>query len=702
MIANTLPKSLADNPRLDRWLQFRPDGRLRVCVGKVEIGQGIVTALAQIAADELDVPLARIDMLSGDTDEAPDEGNTSGSQSIEIGGASLRMVCAEARAVFLAEAAVLLHCVPEELAVAQGAMLWLGRPTGQSYWTLAPRVSLAREATGAVAAKPRAARAVIGRSVPRLDLPAKLAGGGYVHDMALPGMRHARVLRQPRPGATLAALDEAAIRKAAGGEMEVLRSGDFVAFLADSETVARRAAVAAPAYARWEGVDTLTPAMGEAMWLRGLPADDRALGAPVAAHSGLLKHQASYSRPYVAHAALGPSCAVAWMRDGHLTIWSHVQGVYPLRQSVAGALRLDPASITVHHAHGAGCYGHNAADDAALDAAAIAQRRPGVPVRVLWQREDEFGFEPLGTAMLVRLAASLGPDGRPVDLTTEIWSGPHVGGARAAAALLATRVLPDPPPAPVPNEPSEPNPGAGTRNAVPYYDIPAHRILHHFVARPPVRTSALRGLGALPNVFALECFLDELAVFSKTDPVAYRLSLLADPRARAVVQRAAAMAGWERRGAAGSGTGLGIGFARYKNRSGYAAVVAEVVVEQAVRLTRVWCAADAGLAINPDGVVNQLEGGIVQAASFVLKEQVVLDGAGVASRNWDSYPILRFPEIPEIETVLMDGGDEPPLGVGECTMGPTAAAIGNAVAHALGARIRDMPFTRERIVAALA
>ncbi len=701
MIPNTLPKSLADNPMLDRWLQFRADGRLRVAVGKVEIGQGITTALAQIAADELDVPLARIDMLSGDTEAAPDEGSTSSSQSIEIGGASLRLVCAEARTLFVAEAAAGLGVAPEALAIAHGAFTRDGRPTGQSYWTLAARVGLHVAATGGIAPKPRAAHAVIGRSIPRLDLPAKLAGGGFVHDLRLPGMRHARVLRQPRPGASLARLDEAAIRKAAGGSLDILRRGDFVALVADSETVARRGVIAAAGHAVWEGGDPLSPEMAEAVWLRGQPSDDRTAGPPPAAHSGLLRHQASYSRPYIAHASLGPSCAVARMSGGELTLWSHVQGVYLLRQALAEVLHLDPAAIIVHHAHGAGCYGHNGADDAALDAAVIATLLPETPIRLLWQREDEFGFEPFGSAMAIRLEATLGPDGLPADLLSEIWSAPHVGNTRAGANLLATRALPNPPPVVPSNEGSSPDPGAGTRNAAPYYDIPEHRLLHHFIPRGPVRTSSLRGLGALPNLFALECFLDELAVFSHTDPLDYRLAMLSDPRARAVLSRAAEMAGWGRRGASGSGTGLGLGFSRYKNRAGYAAVVAEVVVEQDVRVSRVWCAADAGLVINPDGLINQLEGGIVQATSWVLKERVAFDAGGVASRNWDSYPILRFSEVPEIHTELLDAGEHPPLGAGECTMGPTAAAIGNAVAHALGVRIRDMPFTRERILAAI-
>lgn len=701
MIANALPRSLADNRILARWLQFRPDGRLRVAVGKVEIGQGIATALAQIAADELDVPLSRIDMLVGDTDEAPDEGNTSSSLSIEVGGLSLRLVCAEARALFLEAAGAALGCPAAALAISHGAMTVDGRPTGHSYWTLARRVSLAVAATGTVAPKPRASHRVIGRSIPRLDLPAKLAGGGFVHDLRLPGMRHARVLRQPRPGARLAALDEASIRRAARAPIDVVRHGDFVAFVADSETAARRAVQAAAVHAAWEGGAPIAPAMAEAAWLRAQPADDRVIGPPPSAHVGLLRHQACFTRPYIAHASLGPSCAVAVMRDGALAIWSHVQGVYPLRQAVAEALRLDPARISVHHAHGAGAYGHNGADDAALDAAVIASLVPETPIRLLWQREDEFGFEPCGSAMVVRLEATLGPDGRPVNLVTEIWSAPHVGNTRAGANLLATRALPEPPPALASDESSNPDPGAGTRNATPYYAIPEHHLIHHLIRGAPVRTASLRGLGAPVNVFAIEGFLDELARFSHTDPLAYRLSLLPDPRARAVLERAAAMAGWARRGPGGEGHGLGLGFARYKNRAGYAAVVAEVAVAETVRVVRAWCAADLGLVINPDGAKNQLEGGIVQATSWALHERVAFDEAGIASRNWDGYPILRFSELPEIETELLDPGDVPSLGVGEVAMGPTLAAIGNAVSHALGLRLRDMPFTRERIMAAI-
>jgi CO/xanthine dehydrogenase Mo-binding subunit len=685
-----LPKSLADNPRLDRWLRFAED-RVHVSVGKVEIGQGITTALAQIAAEELDVALDRLAWRAGDTQLAPDEGSTSSSLSIEVGGASLRLVCAETRALFLAEAARLLNAAAEELEVEDGAILHAGAPTGHDYWSLAPRVSLTRDATGTVAPKPRAKHRLVGTSTPRRDLPEKLAGRGFVHDMVLPGMFHARVLRQPRPGATLAVVNEAALARHGA---RLVRSGDFAAILAPTEATLRAAEQAAAA--RWDNADTPSRAMAEAAWLATQPADIRTRGSESAPSPGRT-HEATYSRPYIAHASLGPSCAVAVEQGGVLEVWTHVQGVYPFRLNAAQTLQRDPETIVVRHAHGPGCYGHNGADDAALDAAIVATLVPGTPVRVLWSRADEFAFAPAGTAMQTTLRAVLDSNGLPADLTATITSGVHVN--RAPGRLLASRTLPNAQPLPPPAESSDPYPGAGTRNIVPYYDIPAWRYEHRLVAGTPIRTSALRGLGAVVNVFALECFLDELADLTGQDPVAYRLRMLSDPRARHLVERAAALSNWSARGPSGTGTGLGLGFARYKNRSGYACVVAQVEADTEIRLRHIWCTADAGLAINPDGVRAQLEGGIIQAASMALKEQLRIDETGTATRSWADYPILRFSEIPPIDIELADTADEPPLGMGECTMGPTAAAIANAAAHALGLRLRDMPLTRDRIVA---
>jgi nicotinate dehydrogenase subunit B len=445
----------------------------------------------------------------------------------------------------------------------------------------------------------------------------------------------------------------------------------------------------------------LRPVQQEAAWFRDQPSDDRYIGDPgPPAETGTIVSE-TYSRPFVAHAALAPSCGLAEFRDLHLSVWSHTQGVYPLRNSVADILGLRRDQVTVRHAHGAGCYGHNGADDAALDAAIIAMQVPDHCIRVQWRREEEFGFEPVSTAHMTRLRAALDDAGRPLDWTAEVWAGSHVQRPVFGGTMLAHEALPNPPPAAKANDPAEANGGGGTRNAFPLYDFPAKRVIHHLALETPVRTSSLRGLGALPNVFALECFIDELAGRAAADPVAYRLSLLSDRRARLLIENVAGRCGWASRGPAGTGRGLGLAWSRYKNKAAYACVAVELDVDQDISLRRVWCAADAGLVINPDGARNQLEGGIVHAASMTLKEQVTLDGDGITSLDWSLYPIMKFSEVPEIDTVIIHNPDQPTLGMGECTFGPTAAAIGNAVAHALGVRIRDMPLTRERIAAAL-
>jgi CO/xanthine dehydrogenase Mo-binding subunit len=700
-MSDTLPLSIQTNRRLEKWLRFNPDRTVRLAVGKVELGQGNVTALAQIAAEELDVSLDCIDVLSGDTQDAPDEGQTTSSQSIEVSGRSVRLVSAELRTRVLDRLAQRLNCSPTELTVADGAFHRGDTPTGHDYWNFVASEDFSRDIEGTATPKPHTAYRIVGQPTPRRDLPAKVSGAAFIHDMVRPNMLHARILRQPCRGAHLASLDEAAVRRAAGGDIRIVRVGDFVAFVAEDETTVQRAATAALLHAKWNGVQAITPDQQEAAWLVGQPSNDRVLGTELPAAETANVVTASYSRPYVAHAAMAPSCALAEFRDGHLSVWSHTQGVYPLRASLANVLGLAADAITVRHAHGAGCYGHNGADDVAVDAAVIARQIPDHCIRVQWRREEEFGFEPVGTAMHVTLRAALDDAGKPVDWTAEIWAATHVQRPSTGGNMLTHEALPTPPPDPRPTDPPEANGGGGTRNAFLLYDIPTKRVIHHLVLRPPVRTSALRGLGALPNVFASECFVDELAERAGVDPVAYRLSILSDPRARRLIENVAARSNWSARGAAGSGRGLGLGWARYKNRAAYAAVVAEVEVDQEVRLRRVWCTADAGLVINPDGGRNQLDGGIIQAASMTLKEQVRMEGEGITSLDWSSYPILHFSEVPEIDTEIIYAPDLPTLGMGECTFGPTAAAIGNAVAHALGIRIRHMPFTRERIAAAL-
>ena len=696
-----LPRPLNDNPSLDRWVAFPSPGKVTVLTGRVELGQGVLTAMAQIAADELDVAMERITVRSGDTEKAPNEGYTAGSQSIQFGGVALRQALAEVRALFLDSAAKVLACKASELSVRDGGIYRNGKSTGQDYWTLAGAVDLAVKATGAVARKPVGDLKTIGANSVRLDLPAKVFGlSVFIHDMQIDGMVHARVVRQPNRGATIGAIDENAIRRAAKGSVEFVRHGNFLAILGKVETAVEAAGAAAVNHVTWQNVEAPTATQQEANWLLQRPAVDRPFGAEPADPKGRERFERTYTRGYLAHASISPSCGLALYKDGQLTVWTHCQGVYPLRAALAKTLKLEPSSIVVHHVQGSGCYGHNGADDAAADAAIIAMQKPGQTIRVRWRREEEFIYEPKTPAMIVKVRALLDENGKPTDWTQEIWSPTHNKRPGAGGNLLGALALPDPPPEPPPTDVPEANGGGATRNGDPLYNIPTKRMLHHLVTEAPVRTSALRGLGATSNVFALECCIDELAEHAGQDPVQYRLSITTDTRARAVIEKVAAMAKWTPGAAGGTGRGRGIGFARYKNRAAYSAVVVELSVDETITLHHVWCATDAGLVINPDGVINQLEGGIIQGASWVLKEQVRFDN-GVASFDWETYPVLKFSEVPEIDIELINTKDEVPLGAGEVTGGPTAAAIGNAVSHALGARIREMPLTRERIMAAL-
>ena len=331
-----LPGPLNDNPSLERWVAFPAPGRVTICTGRVEFGQGVLTAMAQIAADELDVAIARIAVTSGDTELTPNEGYTAGSMSMQFGGVALAQACAEVRGVFLAQAAKLLDCKPSELAIADGTFLRDGKSTGQDYWTLAGSVDLAVKASGAAKRKAVGELKSVGASQARLDLPAKVFGQAiFIHDMALAGMRHARVLRQPNRGARLASVDEAAIKRAAKAAIEFVRVGNFLAILGDDETALDAAALAAPNHVTWQNVEKPAPLQQEANWLLQRPSIDRLLGAPEPADSqGKERFEATYTKPYLAHASLAPSCGLALYQDGRLTVWTHCQGVFPLRARV--------------------------------------------------------------------------------------------------------------------------------------------------------------------------------------------------------------------------------------------------------------------------------------------------------------------------------------------------------------------------------
>jgi nicotinate dehydrogenase subunit B len=696
-----IPASLRTNPSLDRWVRIEPDGTIRIAFGKMEYGQGVFTSLAQMAADELDVPFERLRVAAAATGDIPDEGLTVGSMTTETSGASLRQACAEVRALFVAAAADRLGCALDELDIRDGQVVRAGAPTGETYWTLADAVDLAREPTGEATWKTPDQLREVGRSQRRLDLPPKVFGQAFLHDLILPGMRHARVLRQPSPQARFAGLDEAAVRRAAGEDVDILVEAAFVALICATEPAAVRALRAADASARWTGLRDVPPTTAEPASFKDMPHADHAAGDPPPEHSNRRRLSATFSKPYISHGSMGPSMGLAQFQDGRLTIWTHNQGVYPMRALAARITGIEIAAIEVIHGQGPGCYGHNGADDPPIDAALIAVRRPGPPVRVQWRREDEFAYAPVGTAMLIELSAEIDASGRLVDYTAEIWNTPHTGARGTAVAESALPGYVAPGPQPPRLMPDGSRFSGGLLNAIPSYDIPSKRTLEHVIDPPPIRTSSLRGLGGPPNCFAGEGFVDELAEAAAQDPHAYRLAMVSDPRGRAVLDKIAEMSEWSRRWETGSGRGLGIAYDRHRGMGAYCAVAAEVEVDAEVRLVKLWCACDGGLIINPDGAKNQLEGGMIMAASWALKEQVKLGGAGIASTTWDDYPILRFDEVPPVQIELLNTRDKRPFGLGEISQGPCMAAIANAVAHALGARLRDLPLTREKIAAAL-
>ena len=701
-----LPGSLQTNRKLDGWLRINADGTATVFTGKVELGQGILTALAQIAAEELDLPLTRIKMISGDTGQTPNEGQTAGSQSVENSGTALRMAGAEVRAILIELAAKRLGVAADQLAITDGV---IAAPDGRKvgYGELAASVDLNREATAKATPKPPASHKIVGKSIQRFDIPAKVTGGtAFVQDLRLPGMVHGRVVRPPRYGSKLDSVDEAAA-KAIKGVVAIVRDGSFLGVIAEREEQAIKARDALTKSAKWTPGPELPDPARIFEVIKSLPSKDATIGVkqgPVLASARVL--EAVYTKPYMAHGSIGPSCAVAEFKDGKMTVWTHSQGVFPLRGELVKALKIPANAIRCVHAEGAGCYGHNGADDVAVDAALLARAVPGRPVRLQWMRDDEFKWEPYGPAMVMRAKAALGSDGKIADWEYELWSNSHSTRPQSTDGtnVLAAWYLAEPQKMGPPTSPPQPA-GGGDRNSIPLYDFPNQRVMHHFVQDMPIRVSALRTLGAYANVFALESFMDELAAAAGADPVAFRLAHMKDPRARAVIEAVAKKAAWKD-GEKGDGTrGRGIGFSKYKNLACYVAVIADVEIDRAtgvVRVPRAFAAVDSGLIINPDGLSAQIEGGIVQSVSWTLKEEVRFDKNGILATDFATYPILTMPEAPKVAIELINRPNERPLGSGEGSQGPAVAAVANAFAHATGRRIRDLPFHPARVKAVLA
>jgi nicotinate dehydrogenase subunit B len=697
-----LPGSLKDAGFLDSWIRIDADGSVTVFTGKVELGQGIKTALLQVAAEQLDVAFERLKLVTADTSMTANEGFTAGSHSMQDSGTAILHAAAQVRAILIGEAARRAGIPAEQLKTDNGAVV---APDGKrlSYGELVNDQLLHVQAAPQSPLKDPATFKVMGQAVRRVDIPAKVTGGAaYVHDMRPPGMLHARVVRPPSYRARLANLDTHPVERMPG-VVRVVRDGNFLAVVAEREFQAIKAMRALAAAAKWEEAENLPDENALPAAVTGAAAQDFVILDAGGVPDGAMTLEATYTRPYQAHASIGPSCAVAQFADGKMTVWTHTQGVYPDRAAIAEMLGMKPQEVRCIHVEGSGCYGHNGADDAAADAALIARDVPGRPIRLQWMREQEHAWEPFGPAMVSRVKAALDPAGRIAGWHYEVWSNTHSMRPGGAGSLIAAQHLAQPfkPPPPKPLPQPE---GGGDRNAIPLYKFPSARVVHHFLPEMPVRVSAARALGAYLNIFALESFMDELAAAAGADPVEFRLRHMEDARARDVIAKAAEKFGWGNSRPV-RGRGHGFAFARYKNLAGYCALAAEVEVDRdtgRARLVRAVAAVDSGQVVNPDGLTNQVEGAIIQSTSWTLYERVSFERTRITSIDWSTYPILRFSTVPDaIEVHIIDRPGQPFLGSGEIGQGPTAAAVANAVANATGHRFRDLPLTREKIKAAI-
>jgi len=686
-----------------QWLRLTDAGLFELRTGKVELGQGISTALTQIACNALGVSPAQVQWIAGDTDVSPDEGFTAGSQSIEVGGQAWHHVGNIVRSHFAQAAAQRLACSTGALRLKEGVFQ---APSGEavSYQELAQAENNAWQALRVDCETAKLINVPTDPVVTkRDDLWLKFTGAGFIQDLSLPDLWHARVLRGPHPKSRPVMVDIHSLESLQGVD-RVLIKHHFIALVGRKEGPLIKAHAQAKALTTWSTPNLENDSNAEVL-LPQLSAVSQMVvhDKPTPSHDtpGHLTLQRRYSRPYIAHASIGPACALAQPTDRGIQVWSHSQGVFKLRDQIAQALELQAQDVRVQHVPGAGCYGHNGADDVAFDAAFIAHTW-GLNIRVQWSREDEMTNSPMGSASLVDIRGSVDKEGRICQWHTQVWSHTHLNrpgwgnGIQLLGAWSALENCPQPTPKDVPLPT-----GGGLRNAIPAYDLGELSIQHHFIEASPVRVSALRSLGAHANVFAIESFMDEISEALQIDPVAFRLKHLSDPRARHVIETVTHRANWQARGEAGSGHGFGLGYARYKNKAGYCALVAHVEVAERVKVRKVWACIDAGAIVHQDGLLNQIEGGILQAISWSLHESVHWNENGIRTHDWENYPLLSFNDVPELDIHLVDASEHPSLGSGEVATGPCAAAIGNAVAHALGIRARHLPLNPERLMQAI-
>jgi nicotinate dehydrogenase subunit B len=704
-----VPENLKNHPLLRQWLAIGEDRRIHATSGKVDIGQGISHALRLLVAEELRLTPEQVHMVKPTTQASPDEAVTSGSLSIQHSGASLRYAAAHLRERCRARLAAKAGVSPEAVALDNG--VFAAGAVRANYAELAD-ASLFDEPVDPQHLAERNGRPSALGAIGRSDVELKVFGEfEYINDLVLPRMAYGAVFR---PKTLQAQFDESAFEQLApqlaaiDGVVKVVRDGLLIGVIAEAERVLELAGKKIDKANLWSlpASPATVPAPHElAQWLKSQPLDttvivDRQPAAPV--HAAERVFRGDYGRAWLLHASIGLCCAIAQWRDAGLQVWSHTQGIFNLRRDLALAFGLPLEAVTVCHADGAGCYGHNGADDVAFDAAWLARHAGGRPVRLQWTRRQEMANAPMGCAMAIGIEAAVDEDGNLVSWQQEVWSqghGTRPGRGKTPTLLGAWQTAE---PAPIPMAVNQPpaTGGGSDRNATPPYEVPRLSVVNHRVLAMPLRVSALRSLGAHANVLAAESMMDEIAAALGRDPLEYRLAHLEDGRAQAVLREVARISGWGTRGNRDEGFGRGLGFARYKNTGAYCAVVVDLVVEDEVRLHRIWIAADLGLVVHPDGAKNQIEGGAVQAASWTLREAADVGVEGIRSDDWESYPIFSFGDVPPVQVSLLDRPDLPSLGAGECSAGPTAAAIGNAIHDALGVRMRMMPFTADALMAA--
>jgi CO/xanthine dehydrogenase Mo-binding subunit len=694
-------KSLALD-QVDSFLAVGKDGAVTMYTGKVDIGTGIRIALPQMVAEELDVPLARVKLIEGDTALTPDQGPTWGSLSVQIAGVQLRQAAATARQALIQMAAQRFGSPSADLAVKDGVIFVRAEPSRRvSYAELIGDQSFNLKLDPAAPLKRPNEHTVVGQSVPRPDVVTKVTGAHtYMHDFRVPGMLHARVIRPPAIGATLSSVDESSVKNVKGAR--VVRQGSFLAVVAESEWAAVKAAKQLKAtWSSWDGLPEMSK-LWEHVRATKVAKDDVAVnqGDPKAAIASATKTlKATYDFAIHTHGSMGPACAVADVKDGHAEIWSPSQAPHWLRREVAATLQMDSKDVHIQYLDGAGCYGRNGHEDATCDAALIA-KLIGKPVRVQWMREDEHGWDPKGPPTLVEISAGLDAQGNIVGWDSELWV-PKADVTEWPRTLAATH-------AGIPQTEAI-NPGNIHRNLEPPYQFANQRAVAHRLDSTPFRPSWIRTPGRMQNTYANEVFIDECAAAAGADPVEYRLRYLTDPRGIAVLRAAANLAKWETRASprrdqsAPIARGRGFAYVKYENARTYCAGVAEVEVHRqtgAIRCTRFFVSHDCGQIINPDGVRAQIEGNVIQTVSRTLKEELKWNRSRVTSVDWASYPILRFPEVPEVIMELINRPNDPPWGVGEPSAVLPAPAISNAVFDAIGVRLRSVPFTPTKVVAA--